>query len=66
MPADKPALAMRDISSFQAAYAPPDEAMATSLLTAAGRSAEAEARIDARATHLVQAIRARCRRSRRR
>jgi len=59
MPADKPALAMRDIASFQAAYAPPDEGVAAALLPAAGRSHEAEARIDARAAHLVQAIRAR-------
>jgi RHH-type proline utilization regulon transcriptional repressor/proline dehydrogenase/delta 1-pyrroline-5-carboxylate dehydrogenase len=59
MPAAKPATAQRDLSSFQAPYAPPDEGVAAALLAAAGRSAEAEARVDARATHLVQAIRAR-------
>jgi RHH-type proline utilization regulon transcriptional repressor/proline dehydrogenase/delta 1-pyrroline-5-carboxylate dehydrogenase len=59
MPAAKPATAQRDLSSFQAPYAPPDEGVAAALLAAAGRSAEAEARIDARAARLVQAIRAR-------
>ena len=59
MPAAKPATAQRDLSSFQAPYAPPDEGVAAALLATAGRSAEAEVRVDARATHLVQAIRAR-------
>ena len=59
MPAAKPATAQRDLSSFQAPYAPPDEGVAAALLPAAGRSHEIEARIDARAAHLVQAIRAR-------
>ena len=59
MQAAKPAKVACDISPLAAPYAPPDEAMAASLLAAAGRSDEAEARIDARATRLVQAIRAR-------
>jgi RHH-type proline utilization regulon transcriptional repressor/proline dehydrogenase/delta 1-pyrroline-5-carboxylate dehydrogenase len=59
MPAAKPAIATRDMTSFRAPYAPPDETIAASLLVAAARSDEAEARIDARATRLVQAIRAR-------
>jgi RHH-type proline utilization regulon transcriptional repressor/proline dehydrogenase/delta 1-pyrroline-5-carboxylate dehydrogenase len=58
MPAAKPATATRDLTSFRAAYAPPDETMAAALLAGAGRSNDAEARIDARATRLVQAIRA--------
>jgi RHH-type proline utilization regulon transcriptional repressor/proline dehydrogenase/delta 1-pyrroline-5-carboxylate dehydrogenase len=59
MPSAKPAATASDIASFRAPYAPPDEAMATSLLAAADRSDEAEARIDMRATRLVTAIRAR-------
>ena len=43
---------------FAAAYAPPDEEIAARFLTAAPREAAAEARIDARATRLVEAIRA--------
>jgi RHH-type proline utilization regulon transcriptional repressor/proline dehydrogenase/delta 1-pyrroline-5-carboxylate dehydrogenase len=57
MQAAKPA-ARRDISSLRAPYAPADEAIAAALLAAAGRPDEAEARIDARAARLVQAIRA--------
>jgi RHH-type transcriptional regulator, proline utilization regulon repressor / proline dehydrogenase / delta 1-pyrroline-5-carboxylate dehydrogenase len=48
-----------DIPSFRAPYAPADDAIAVALLAAAARPPEAEARIDARATRLVQAIRAR-------
>ena len=59
MQADKPAKAECDISPLAASYAPPDETIAAALLASAGRSPEAEARIDARATRLVQAIRAR-------
>src|SRR5450830_164872 len=59
MPAAKPVIAGRDIAFFQAPYAPPDEAIAAALLAAAGRSDEAEARIDSRAARLVQAIRVR-------
>ena len=44
---------------FRADYAPPDAMVAPALLDAAPRPAEAEARIDARATRLVEAIRAR-------
>src|SRR4051794_21417180 len=46
------------LSAFRAAYAPSDEALADALLREAPRSADAEARIDARATRLVEAIRA--------
>ncbi len=46
-------------SPFRAPYAPADEAIAESLAAGAGRGPAAEARIDARATRLVQAIRAR-------
>jgi RHH-type proline utilization regulon transcriptional repressor/proline dehydrogenase/delta 1-pyrroline-5-carboxylate dehydrogenase len=43
---------------FRAPYAPHDEAIATALLKEAPRAAAAEARIDARARRLVEAIRA--------
>src|ERR1700687_1737972 len=59
MQAAMPAKAARDILSFRAAYAPPDEAIAARLLDAADRPEAAEARSDARASRLVQAIRAR-------
>jgi RHH-type proline utilization regulon transcriptional repressor/proline dehydrogenase/delta 1-pyrroline-5-carboxylate dehydrogenase len=49
----------RDIPPLRAAYAPPDEAIAAELLASAGRGSDAEARIDARTTRLVKAIRAR-------
>ena len=49
----------RDIPPLRASYAPPDEAIAAELLASAGRRSDAEARIDARATRLVKAIRAR-------
>ena len=55
----KPVAATCDIPSFRAPYAPADEAIAARLLQAAARPPEAEARIDARATRLVEAIRAR-------
>src|SRR6187455_2360735 len=45
------------LPAFRAPYAPPDEVLAASLLNAAPRAADAEARIDARATRLVEAIR---------
>src|SRR5256885_16380345 len=44
---------------FSAPYAAPDEELAAALLAAAPREAAAEARIDARAMGLVEAIRAR-------
>ena len=60
MPPAKSAIATSDIPSFRAPYyAPADETLAASLLAGAGRPAAAEARIDARATRLVMAIRAR-------
>ena len=59
MPPAKPAAAMRELAPFRALYAPPDEGMAAALLAGAARPTEAEARIDARATRLVTAIRAR-------
>src|SRR5271163_3363265 len=43
---------------FQAPFAPPDEALATDFLAGAGRDATAERRVDARASALVEAIRA--------
>jgi len=49
----------RDIPPLRAPYAPPDEAIATALLASAGRSRDAEARIDTRTRRLVEAIRAR-------
>jgi RHH-type proline utilization regulon transcriptional repressor/proline dehydrogenase/delta 1-pyrroline-5-carboxylate dehydrogenase len=51
--------AARDIPSFRAPYAPPDEGIAAGLLATAGRAYDAESRIDARAMRLVEAIRAR-------
>src|SRR6267142_6555628 len=44
---------------FAAPSAPPDEAIAARLLAAAPRATAAEARIDARATRLIEGIRAR-------
>src|ERR1700704_2807679 len=44
--------------NFAAPYAPPDEEIADRLLGQAARGAPAESRIDARATRLVEAIRA--------
>src|SRR3954449_5436315 len=46
------------LPDFRAPYAPPDEPLAQALLDDAPRGADAEARIDARATRLVEAIRA--------
>src|SRR3984893_922482 len=46
------------LPTFQAAFAPPDEALATVLLADAARDGPAEARVDARAKKLVEAIRA--------
>ena len=50
---------VRDIPPLRAPYDPPDEAIAAELLASAGRESDAEVRIDARATRLVKAIRAR-------
>ena len=47
-----------DLPIFQAPFAPPDEALAAQFLAGASRGAAAERRIDARATALVEAIRA--------
>ncbi|MGZ8331427.1 MAG: bifunctional proline dehydrogenase/L-glutamate gamma-semialdehyde dehydrogenase PutA, partial [Rhodoplanes sp.] len=49
------------VSAFSAPYAAPDEEFAAALLADAPREAAAEARIDARATRLVEAIRAQSR-----
>src|SRR5438045_3460114 len=62
-PAMSPSAARRPEQSrilpvFSAPYAAPDEALAIALLANAPREAPAEARIDARATRLVEAIRA--------
>ena len=59
MHAPKPADLTGDIPSVRAPYAPADETLAAGLLAAAARPPQAEARIDARATRLVGAIRAR-------
>jgi RHH-type transcriptional regulator, proline utilization regulon repressor / proline dehydrogenase / delta 1-pyrroline-5-carboxylate dehydrogenase len=58
MLATKRASAKGGIPAFAAPYAPPDETIAAGLLADAVRPAEAEARIDARATRWVAAIRA--------
>ena len=55
----KPMLALGDVPPFRAPFAPADEVLAAPLIAGAGRDAEAEARIDARATRLIEAIRAR-------
>jgi len=49
----------RDIPPLRAPYAPQDEMIARSLIATAARPENAEARIDARARRLVEAIRAR-------
>ncbi len=59
MPSARPVIAAKDIQQFRAPFAPADEGLAAALLVGAGRSDAAEARIDARATALVTAIRAR-------
>jgi RHH-type transcriptional regulator, proline utilization regulon repressor / proline dehydrogenase / delta 1-pyrroline-5-carboxylate dehydrogenase len=58
MPPAKANRLVRDIPPLRAPYAPPDETIAKALLAAANRSVDAEARIDARARRLVEAIRA--------
>ncbi len=58
MPPAKANRLARDIPPLQAPYAPPDETIARALLAAANHSVDAEARIDARARRLVEAIRA--------
>ena len=52
-------------SSFRAPYAPPDEAIAAGLLEQASAGADAERRIDAYATRLIEGIRGQRRRARR-
>jgi RHH-type transcriptional regulator, proline utilization regulon repressor / proline dehydrogenase / delta 1-pyrroline-5-carboxylate dehydrogenase len=59
MPTANPAIVFGDITRFRAPFAPADESLAATLLESAGRSEQAEARIDRRATRLVKAIRAR-------
>jgi RHH-type proline utilization regulon transcriptional repressor/proline dehydrogenase/delta 1-pyrroline-5-carboxylate dehydrogenase len=59
MPLAKVERPVRDIPPLRAPYAPADEEIARNLLAAANRPSDAEARIDARATRLVKAIRAR-------
>ena len=59
MPPAKSEGSVRDIPPLRAPYAPPSEAIAAALLASAGRARDAEARIDTRATRLVEAIRAR-------
>jgi RHH-type proline utilization regulon transcriptional repressor/proline dehydrogenase/delta 1-pyrroline-5-carboxylate dehydrogenase len=59
MPSAKSAIGTSDSPSFRALYAPADEDLAAALLAGAVRPDAAESRIDARATRLVTAIRAR-------
>jgi RHH-type transcriptional regulator, proline utilization regulon repressor / proline dehydrogenase / delta 1-pyrroline-5-carboxylate dehydrogenase len=59
MPSAKSAAAASDTPSFRAPYAPADEGLAAAWLAAAGRPDAVEARVDARASRLVTAIRAR-------
>ncbi len=59
MRAARPASAASEVPPFTAPFAPADEAIAARLLAAAPRSDAAEARIDVRATRLVEAIRTR-------
>jgi RHH-type proline utilization regulon transcriptional repressor/proline dehydrogenase/delta 1-pyrroline-5-carboxylate dehydrogenase len=59
MPAEPRADRACDITPFTAAFSPADEAMASTLMESAPRTAEAERRIDARARRLIGAIRAR-------
>jgi RHH-type transcriptional regulator, proline utilization regulon repressor / proline dehydrogenase / delta 1-pyrroline-5-carboxylate dehydrogenase len=59
MPLAKLERPVRDIPPLRAPYAPADEEIARNLLSAANRPSDAETRIDARATRLVEAIRAR-------
>jgi RHH-type transcriptional regulator, proline utilization regulon repressor / proline dehydrogenase / delta 1-pyrroline-5-carboxylate dehydrogenase len=47
------------LAPFRAPYAPPDETLAAALMAEAGRDPAAQARVDARARRLVEAIRAR-------
>ncbi|HEY2183679.1 MAG TPA: bifunctional proline dehydrogenase/L-glutamate gamma-semialdehyde dehydrogenase PutA [Xanthobacteraceae bacterium] len=57
---DKPvAREAKALPSFEASYAPPDEALAAELLERAGRPAAAERKIDDYAGHLIEGIRAR-------
>jgi len=51
--------AVAGLTPFQAPFAPPDEQLAAALLAEARREPAAEARVDARARRLVEAIRAR-------
>src|SRR5579859_6193420 len=51
--------AVSGLPKFRAPYAPPDEKLAAALLTDAGRGPKAEARVNARARRLIEAIRAR-------
>src|ERR1700721_4244418 len=46
------------LPTFHAPFAPPDDELAANLLAGAARDSAAEARIDARAKRLVEAIRA--------
>jgi RHH-type transcriptional regulator, proline utilization regulon repressor / proline dehydrogenase / delta 1-pyrroline-5-carboxylate dehydrogenase len=59
MPSAKANRLARDIPPLRAPYAPPDETIARTLLVTAGRAPDAEARIDARTSHLVETIRGR-------
>ncbi|RDV03709.1 bifunctional proline dehydrogenase/L-glutamate gamma-semialdehyde dehydrogenase PutA [Undibacter mobilis] len=54
-----PARSSPELSPFRAAFAPPDEVIAARFLAAGPRNAAVEARIDAQATRLIEAIRSR-------
>src|SRR6185369_17139055 len=56
--AESARMAATALKPLQAPYAPPDEGPAERLLAAAPRPRAAEARIDARATRLIEGIRA--------
>ena len=51
--------AVASLPSFQAPFASPDDDLAVRFLAGAARDQSSEARVDSRATRLVQAIRAR-------
>src|SRR5580698_3419581 len=51
--------AVGSLPAFEAPFAPPDEDLASRFLAGAARDQSSEARVDSRATRLVQAIRAR-------
>src|SRR5215210_7132697 len=55
---DRPTAEVAVAATFAAPYAPPDEALAERFLNEAARNAEVERRVDALATRLIEAVRA--------